>query len=117
MTIASYFLSLSGFKKFCVQLSIELSPCHPACFYYDNMTRRCIYACYRDNSIISCIDSTSIIKEGYWFGVVDGKTTVTICPNNYCNFTCCKTTNEFYQPSPVRINQCLSHRSGTACGI
>ena len=72
--------------------------------------------CYSDNDIISCIDSTSTIKEGYWFSVVDGRTTVTICPNNYCNFTCCKTTNEFYQLSPVRVNQCLSHRSGTACG-
>ena len=78
------------------------------------MTQRC--TCYRDIDIISCIDSTSAIKEGYWFGVADGKTTVTICPNNYCNFTCCKTINEFYQLSPERINQCLVHRSGTACG-
>jgi len=100
-------------KTISIQLTVELSPCHPG-FQYDNMTQRCV--CYSDSDIISCIDSTSIIKEGYWFGVVDGKTTVTICPNNYCNFTCCKTANEFYQLSPTRINQCLSHRSGIACG-
>ncbi|XP_065896048.1 probable outer membrane protein pmp20 [Dysidea avara] len=100
-------------KTISVQLVVQLSPCYHG-FHYDNKTRKCI--CYSDNDIISCTDSTSIIKEGYWFGVVDGKATVTICPNNYCNFTCCKTTNEFYQLSPERTNQCLSHRSGSACG-
>jgi len=70
--------------------------------------------CYDD--IVSCSGSTSAIKRGYWFGIVDGKATVTVCPNHYCNFTCCETNNEFYQLSPVRANQCSSHRSGTACG-
>ena len=60
--------------------------------------------------------STSTIKRGYWFGVIDGKPTVAICPNNYCNFTCCEATNGFYHLAPVRSNQCSSHRSGTACG-
>ena len=113
MAIASYSLSQSGLETFSVQLTIELSPCHPG-FHYDNKTQSCI--CHKDNNIITCIDGTSFIKESYWLGVVDGKTTVAICPNNYCNFTCCKTTSEFYQLSPERINQCLSHRSGTACG-
>ena len=113
VSFASHSGSQSDLKTVSVQLEAELSPCHLG-FHYDNTTQRCI--CYIDNDIISCIDSTSTIKEGYWFGVVDGRTAVTICPNNYCNFTCCKTTNEFYQLSPVRINQCLSHRSGTACG-
>ncbi|XP_065893255.1 uncharacterized protein [Dysidea avara] len=113
INFTSHFETQLDLKTIFVQLVVELSPCHPG-FHYDNKTPRCI--CYSDTDIISCIDSTSFIKEGYWFGEVNGKTTVTICPNNYCNFTCCKTTNEFYQLSPVRINQCLSHRSGTACG-
>ena len=41
---------------------------------------------------------------------------MTFCPNNYCNFTCCEATNGYYQLSPVRIDQCNSYRSGTACG-
>ena len=113
MNFTSHSGSQSDLKTIFEQLIVELSPCHPG-FHYDNTTQRCI--CYSDNDIVSCIDSTSTIKEGYWFGVVDGRTTVAICPNSYCNFSCCKTTNEFYQLSPVRINQCLSHRSGTACG-
>ena len=40
---------------------------------------------------------------------------VTVCPNNYCNSTCCEVANGFYRLSPVRMNQCSSHRSGTAC--
>ena len=38
------------------------------------------------------------------------------CPNNYCNFTCCEITNGIYHLSPVRKNQCKSHRTGVACG-
>ena len=45
-----------------------------------------------------------------------GKPTVTFCPINYCNFTCCETSNGYYHLSPVRNDQCKSHRSGTACG-
>ena len=96
-----------------VQLIAELSPCHPG-YHYDNTTQKCV--CHDDSDIVSCSGSTSTIKRGYWFGVVDGKSTVTVCPKNYCNFTCCETTNGFYQLSPVRMNQCSSYRSGTACG-
>ena len=45
-----------------------------------------------------------------------GKPVITFCPINYCNFTCCDTTNGYYQLSPVRVDQCMLHRSGTACG-
>ena len=63
-----------------------------------------------------CSGSSSTIKRGYWFGSVTGKPTVTYCPINYCNFTCCETSNGYYHLSPVRDNQCRSHRSGAACG-
>ena len=57
-----------------------------------------------------------MIKRGYWFGTVTRKPTVAFCPINYCNFTCCETSNGYYQLSPIRDNQCKSHRSGIACG-
>ena len=41
---------------------------------------------------------------------------MSICPINYCNFTCCETTNGYHSLSPGRENQCTSHRSGIACG-
>jgi len=109
MTLTSHISSRSAIS---VKLTTELSPCHPG-FYYDDNTQRCI--CY-NNDIVSCSGDTSSIKRGYWFGEVNGKTTVSICPNNYCNFSCCEITDGFYQLSPVRINQCSSQRSGIACG-
>ena len=113
MTLTSHDGHLSDLKTISVELIIELSPCHPG-FYYDNTAKMCI--CYYDDDIITCSDSTSLIRRGYWFGEVNDKSTVTVCPNNYCNFTCCEATNGFYELSPVRMNQCSSHRSGTACG-
>ncbi|XP_065901763.1 uncharacterized protein [Dysidea avara] len=113
ININSYDGSISDLKKFTVELITELSPCHPG-FYYDNTTQICV--CYSDSDIVSCSGSTSSIKRGYWFGEVNDKATVTICPNSYCNFTCCETANGFFKLSPVRANQCNSQRSGTACG-
>ena len=111
MTITSSDGSISDVEKFSIELITELSPCHPG-FYHDNTT--CV--CYSDNDIVSCSGSTSSIKRSYWFGEVNDKVTVTICPNSYCNFTCCETANGFFKLSPVRENQCNSQRSGTACG-
>ena len=79
VSFASHSDNQSDLKTISVQLMVELSPCHPG-FYYDDTAQRCI--CYSDNDIIFCIDSKSIIKEGYWFGVVDGKATMTICPSS-----------------------------------
>ena len=110
MTITSYTNSESEIS---IKLVAELSPCYPG-FLYDNATQKCV--CYNDHDIVSCSGSTSTIKRGYWFGVIDSRPTVTMCPNNYCNFTCCETTNGLHQLSPVRTNQCNSHRSGIACG-
>ena len=113
MTLTSHNGNQYDLKRISVQLIIELSPCHPG-FYYDDTTQRCV--CYDDNDFITCSDSKSFIRRGYWFGEVNDKPTVTVCPNNYCNFTCCETTNGFHELSPVRMNQCISQRSGTACG-
>ncbi|XP_065892196.1 putative leucine-rich repeat-containing protein DDB_G0281931 [Dysidea avara] len=113
MTITSHDGSKSDLKTISVQLILKLSPCHPG-FHYDNYTQRCI--CYSDSDIVSCSDSTSFIKRGFWFGKVNDKATVSVCPNNYCNFACCETSNGFYELSPNRANQCNSYRAGMACG-
>jgi len=113
VNITLYDGSMSYVKKFFIELIIELSPCHLG-FYYNNTAETC--ECYSDSDIVSCSGSTSSIKKGYWFGKVNGKATVTVCPNGYCNFTGSETTGEFSKLSPVRSNQCNSQRNGTACG-
>ena len=72
--------------------------------------------CYDTGNIVSCSDGNSTIKSGYWFGSVNGKSTVTSCPNDYCDFICCEITNGIYHLSPVRANQCRLHKSGTTYG-
>ena len=103
----------SDWKQVLVNLTIKLSPCHPGFWHYPKSEKR---ECYNASDIVFCSDGTSTIKRGYWFGSVTGKPTVTFCPINYCNFTCCETSNGYYHLSPVRNNQCRSHRSGIACG-
>ena len=96
-----------------VNLTVELSPCHPG-FVYHAPSQKC--KCYNAGDIVFCADSKSTIRRGYWFGSVNGQPTVTYCPVNYCNFTCCETTNGIYHLSPLRKNQCRLHRDGNACG-
>ena len=101
-------------KQVSVNLTVELTPCHHPGFWQNSGSEKC--ECYNANNIVFCSGSNSTIKRGYWFGSVTGKPTVTFCPINYCNFTCCEASNGYYHLSPVRDNQCRSHRSGTACG-
>ena len=103
----------SNWKQISLKLIIELSPCHPGFWQYPN-SKRC--KCYNANDIVFCSGSNSTIKRGYWFGNVSGNPTVTFCPFNYCNFSCCETSNGYYHLSPVRVSQCRHHRCGTACG-
>ena len=113
MTIASYVARKSEMKTISVNLTVELSPCHSG-FWYHNTSQKC--ECYNSTNIVFCSGSSSTIKRGYWFGNVTGRPTMTFCPINYCNFTCCETTNGYYHLSPLRDNQCMLHRSGAACG-
>ena len=97
-----------------LNLSIQLSPCHLG-FQYSHDSQQC--ECYgEENNIVVCSGSISIIKRGYWFGTVNEKLTVAICPINYCDFSCCETNNGYHQLLPERENQCSSHRTGIACG-
>jgi len=114
ITLTSHDGSKSDLKTISLKLITELSPCHLG-FHYNNDTKMC--ACYgNSDNIVSCSSNTSSIKRGYWFGKVNDNITVTKCPNNYCNFTCCETTNGYYQLSPARTNQCNLQRHGPACG-
>ena len=113
MNITLYVNRKSEMKTISVNLTVGLVQCHPGFWYYPK-SRRC--ECYNVSDIVFCSDSSSTIKRGYWFGGINGKPTVTYCPINYCNFTCCETSNGYYELSPVRDNQCMLHRSGMACG-
>ena len=98
-------------KMVFTELTVELSECHEG-FYYDEGTCQC----YDTGNIVFCTGSSSTIRRGYWFGEVNGNPTVAFCPINYCNFSCCETSKDFYQLSPTRENQCRLHRIGVACG-
>ena len=102
-----------GRKQISVNFTIELTPCHLGFWQYPN-SESC--ECYNASDIVFCSGSTSTIKRGYWFGSIREKPTVTFCPINYCNFTCCETSNGYYHLSTLRDNQCRSHRTGQACG-
>ena len=113
INISLYVPRASESKIIFIDLIVELSQCHPG-FWYSSQSQQC--ECYETENIISCSGSNSTIKRGYWFGSINGKSTVTSCPNDNCDFTCCEITNGIYHLSPVRANQCKPHRSGTACG-
>ena len=103
----------SEMRTISANLTVELVPCHPGYWYYSKPLQ---CECYNASDIVFCSHGSSTIKRGYWFGSVSGKPTVALCPINYCNFTCCETSNGYYHLSPVRDNQCKFHRSGVACG-
>ena len=114
INISLYDNRQSEFKEVMTQLMVELSLCHPG-FSYNKNSHKC--ECYNaTEDIVFCSGSSSTIKRGYWFGNVTGKPTTAFCPINYCNFACYETSNGYYHLSPVRDNQCSSHRNGTACG-
>ena len=96
-----------------LNISIQLSPCRLG-FQHSDEHERC--ECYDQDSIVFCTGSLSTIRRGYWLGTVEGKLTTVICPINFCNFSCCDTSNGYYSLSPGRENQCTSNRDGIACG-
>ena len=103
----------ADWKQISVTLIVELLECHPG-FWHSSKSQKC--KCYNAKDIVFCSGSSSTIRRCYWFGSVTAKPTVTVCPINYCNFTCCETSNGYYHLSPVRTDQFRSHRSHTACG-
>ena len=104
VNISLYATHVSESEIVSANLIVELSQCHPG-FWYSRESQKC--ECYDTENIVSCSGSNSTIKRVYWFGSVSGKSTVTSCPNDYCDFTCCEITNGIYYLSPVRANQCM----------
>ena len=96
-----------------LNISIQLSPCRLG-FQHSGEQKTC--ECYHQDNIVFCTGSLSTIRRGYWLGTVEGKLTTAICPINFCNFSCCETSNGYYSLSPGRENQCTSNRDGIACG-
>ena len=115
MKFTLYVNHKSEMKTISISLTVGLVSCHPGYRCYPE-SLRC--ECYNvsDINIVFCSGGGSIIKQGYQFGSVTRKPTVTFCPINYCDFTCCETSNGYYRLSPERDNQCRLHRSGIACG-
>ena len=114
MTITTFYYNYKYQRKDAsIKLSIQLSPCCLG-FQYNSASQQC--ECYDRDDIVLCDGSSSTIKRGYWLGTVEEKLTTVFCPINYCNFTCCETTNGYHSLFPERENQCMSHRSGIACG-
>jgi len=57
------------------------------------------------------------IRQGYWFGNVSGKYTVSLYPNDYCDFKHRKEIeNRYYGFSSALNEQCNPNRTGIACG-
>ena len=95
-------------------LTVELTSCLPG-YVYDSSTRQC--ECFTIDDIVSCSPNTTI-KRDYWFGVVDDITTVSVCPNGYCNFSRREdeVSSGMFLLSPIQDDQCNEHRTGAACG-
>ena len=113
VSIMSVKLQLSS-DTITVNLTVGLTSCPPG-FVYDSTTRQC--ECFTTDDIISCSPNTTI-RIDHWFGIVDGTTTVSICPIGYCNFS--RRGDEVapgrFLLSTIQDDQCNSHRTGPACG-
>ena len=111
--LKAFYDSRFDWKPITVNLNVQLSSCHSG-FYYSSDLEHCV--CYTTDNIVTCSDSNSTIRNGYWFGTINEQPTVTICPINYCNFDNCEATTGTCNLYPLRHNQCKGHRSGVACG-
>ena len=111
--LSSFYDSTFDWRPITVNLNVQLSSCHSG-FHYSSDLERCV--CYTTDNIVTCSDSNSSIRNGYWFGTINEQPTVTVCTVNYCNFDNCEATTGTCDLYPLRDNQCRGHRSGVACG-
>ena len=109
----SFYDSRFDWKSITVNLIVQLSSCHSG-FHYSSDLQHCV--CYTTDDIVTCSNSNSSIRNGYWFGIINEQPTVTVCPINYCNFDNCEATTGTCDLYPLRDNQCRGYRSGVACG-
>ena len=95
-----------------VSLKVIILPCQLG-YAYNERAKQCV--CYTVDNIISCAANTTI-KKDYWFGIIDEKASVSLCPNKYCNVSRTETASAKYFLHPFYDNQCSLHRTGQACG-
>ena len=111
--IMSSFLS-PEYKRLNATFSLELSSCHSG-FSFDTSSQQC--TCYSNTNVIQCLEQYTEIKQGYWFGNVIGRRTVSLCPQYYCDFSSRIETRTGHYRLPVnQDDQCSPHRRGPACG-
>ena len=110
---SSSYSSAVNWKPINVNLMIELSLCRPG-YFYDDELKQC--ACYEAGNVVSCLDGNATIMKGYWFGMVNNKLTVARCPINYCDYENCGTTAGICTLPQSLDEQCMTHRTGPACG-
>ena len=110
--LSSSYNSQTDWKHIRVNLIIELSDCHPG-YYYDTELQECV--CYDKSNVVSCLNGNATILKGYWFGMINDKPTVAICPIHYCKYEDCEAvTGTCNLPSSLD-EQCMPYRTGPAC--
>jgi len=95
-----------------VSLTVHLIPCHMG-YTYDELTKTC--RCYDVDNVVSCSTNKTTIKKSYWFGTVGGHTTISRCPNKFCNFSRISVEHGRFLLLPFYNDQCGVHRTGPAC--
>ena len=100
-------------KRISSSIVVELVPCSPG-YTYDRICNCC--DCYLHQDIVECVDYE--IKRGYWFGTVRNIATVSLCPNQCCEYgKHRKETRPGYCIIPQKLDdRCKLHRTGVACG-
>ena len=101
------------YKQLIATLSLTLSSCHNG-FLFQEKSQQC--RCYNKDGYLYCEGDSANIKLGYWFGVISGKYTTSICHSQYCNFfTHRRETSSGFYNLPEKIDdQCSIHRTGVA---
>ena len=102
-------------RQISTTLSFNLLPCFSGFAFSINSQ---ICECYNDDDdVIQCTENNAEIRQGYWFGSVLGRRTVSLCPNYYCDFSHRSKTGNGYYTMPRELDgQCRPHRTGVACG-
>ena len=103
------------YKHLIATLSLTLSSCYNG-FLFQEQSQQC--RCYNKDGYLYCEGDSANIKLGYWFGVISGKYTTSICHSQYCNFFTHRreTSSGFYNLPEQIDDQCSVHRTGVACG-
>ena len=114
VTLSLFSVLSDEYKQLTATVSVELSSCQSG-YVFDANVQKC--ECYNQSKrIIQCQQDYAEIKYGYWFGAVAfPKRTVSLCPTHYCDYN--EATSNGYYKLPKKISdQCVSHRTGIACG-